>query len=260
MAKGDDDDDADGDEMAGGQAIVWVAHASPDAPAVDVLVDGDLVFGDVEYGMVMNNYASLDPGTYTVTITAADDRETVAFEGDVTFEETFYTDAAIDELSDDSFRPLVLPDDDMALVRLVHASPDAPAVDVGVEGADLTLFEEDAFGEATRYVAVPPGEYTVGVRSAGADGDPVATFDVAVESGRFYSGDAIGYLNPGEAAGDEPFDLLVARDGPEDEADDEDGDGGADDGGGDGKGENGDGGRSGGSDGNGGGDNGQDDH
>ena len=196
------------------EAAVSVAHLSPDAPNVDVLVDGDAVLEDVAYGDV-SDYLVVDAGTYQVTITAAGDRDTVAFEGDVTLDPTYYTVAAIGELEEGTFRPLVLQDYDVAQVRLLHAAPDAPAVDVTVQDANLALFTDVSFGQDTDYVAVPPGSYTLEVRAAHAHhmGDVVETFDVEVESGRAYSGYAIGYLDAEMASEDRPFDLRVALDG-----------------------------------------------
>ncbi|WP_101298197.1 DUF4397 domain-containing protein [Halegenticoccus soli] len=212
---GSDDDGGGGN--GGDCAAVRVAHASPDAPAVDVYVNGEKVLSNVEFGTV-TDYLVVEPGTYTVKITAAGDPETVAFEGDVTLESKFYTVAAVGQLSDGTFEPLVLVDDDVALVRLVHTSPDAPAVDVTVEGADLTLFDGVSFGDQTDYVVVPAGEYTLEVRgdTENDDGDVVATFDVALEPGVQYTAFAIGYLSPENAPADAPddraFDLLVATD------------------------------------------------
>ncbi|GAB3021615.1 DUF4397 domain-containing protein [Natronobiforma cellulositropha] len=163
-------DDAPGaDEAPDAVAAVRVAHFAPDAPNVDVYVDDDQVLADVPYDDV-SPYLELEPGTYTITITAAGDPDTVAFEDEVSFGRAFYTVAAIGELEADTFRPLVLTDAGSALVRLAHASPDAPAVDViGSEGAP-TLFQNVSFGEATNYVALPAGSYTVDVLPAGEDG------------------------------------------------------------------------------------------
>lgn len=178
-------------EDAGG-AAVRVAHFSPDAPNVDVYVAGDRVLADVAYGDV-SPYLELEPGTYTVTITAAGDPETVAFEGEVTFGPAFYTVAAIGELEAETFQPAVLVDAGSALVRLVHASPDAPAVDVYADGEPV--FEDVAFTESTDYVPVPAGSRAVSVRPAGGD-ETVASFDVTLERGTAYTAYAIGYLEP----------------------------------------------------------------
>lgn len=105
--------DAGGDETDDDvpDAAVRVAHFSPDAPDVDVYVDGTQVLADVSYGTV-SEYLEIAPGTYTVQITPSeedeseenesedddeetDTAETVVFEDEVTIDQGFYTAAAI---------------------------------------------------------------------------------------------------------------------------------------------------------------------
>ncbi|MFC6716430.1 DUF4397 domain-containing protein [Natrialbaceae archaeon GCM10025810] len=202
-----------------GRAMVRVAHLSLDAPNVDVSVDGDTVLEDVAYRDV-SDYLELEPGTYEVAIAAADDPETVVFEDDLEIAEGAFTVAAIGELAEENqpFAPTVLEDDmsdpgEEARVRLVHASPDAPAVDVTVGDGEQVLFEDAAFGDAAS-AEVPPDEYALEVRPAteNNDGDVVAEFDVAPEAGGVYTAFAVGYLEPGAAPADEPFDLEVTVD------------------------------------------------
>ncbi|MFA9503988.1 DUF4397 domain-containing protein [Natrinema sp. H-ect1] len=213
------DGKSDDDGSTGTQgAAVRIAHFSPDAPNVDVYVAGDRVLADVAYGDV-SPYLEIDPGTYTVMITAAGDPETVAFEGDVTFGAAFYTVAAIGELEADTFQPAVLVDAGSALVRLVHASPDAPAVDVYADGEPV--FEDVAFTDATDYVPVPAGARTVSVRPAGGEA-AVASFDVTLERGTAYTAYAIGYLEP-PTADDPMFAVEPTVDGPMADADEDDG-------------------------------------
>ncbi|MEF8812881.1 MAG: DUF4397 domain-containing protein [Halovenus sp.] len=199
-------------------ARVRVIHLSPDAPSVDVLVDGSEALTDVAFGDI-SDYLALDPGTYTVTITAAGDPGTVAFEGDVSLEGgTDYTVAAIGELSEGTFRPLGLVDDTrrpvrgITYLRVVHASPDAPAVDVTLFGGRLPLLKDVSFGDATDYLALPTGEYTVEIRPAGSD-DLVTAVDVELAGESAYTAFANGYLTPDDEPGDEPFGLLPAIDG-----------------------------------------------
>jgi hypothetical protein len=207
------------DDMGSSTSNVRVAHLSPDAPNVDVYVDGDPVLEDVPYRAV-SEYLELEPGTYEVMITAAGDADTVVFDQDVEVAEGAFTIAALGELSEANhpFAPAVLEDDpsdpgDMARVRLVHASPDAPAVDVTVGDGETVLFEDVAFGEAAT-TEVPADEYALEVRPATErnDGDVVGTFDVAPEAGSVYTAFAVGYLEPGSAPADEPFDLEVVMD------------------------------------------------
>lgn len=199
---------------------VRVAHLSPNAPNVDVYVDDAVALEDVPFGAV-SDYLALAPGSHAVEITAAGDADTSVFQGDVTVESgTFYTVAAIGELGDDvnqPFQPLVLTDNnevpasDTARLRAVHASPDAPAVDI--TAGDTVLFDGVEFGQSG-YVEVPSGDYTVQFRgdTENNDGDVAASFDVSLAGGTVYSAFAVGYLDTEGDGEDEPFDLVVTED------------------------------------------------
>lgn len=249
-----DTDDTD-DEDPAATAAVRVAHFSPDASAVDVYVDGEQVLADVAYDTV-SPYLEIAPGSYRVEITAAGDRETVVFDEEVPVSRAFYTIAAIGELEADTFRALVLTDAGSALIRLAHFSPDAPGVDiVGSEGAP-TLFENVAFGEATNYVALPAGTYSLDVLPAAGDGDgeaggtspdtddaddadgeegtddAVATVEVTLEPGTAYTAFATGYLEAepsfavrletdGPRAAEAPMDDEPGDDDPDEPMDDD---------------------------------------
>ena len=209
-------------ETPSGSANVRVAHLSPNAPNVDVYVDDSAVLEDVPFGAV-SGYLDLAAGTHTVEVTAAGDPETSVFEGDVSLEaEQSYTVAAVGELgemADQPFEPLVLEDDnadpgsDTARVRLVHASPDAPAVDVTLASNGDALYDGVGYGESGS-VEVPAGDYTLQVRgdTAENDGDVAASFDVSLAGGQVYTAFAAGYLTPDDDPRDTPFDLLVAQD------------------------------------------------
>ncbi|MBX0303538.1 DUF4397 domain-containing protein [Haloarcula salinisoli] len=216
---------AQGDD---GDAKVRVAHASPDAPNVDVFVDDEKVLADVPYTTV-SGYLELPADTYEVTIAGAsdaedpDDAETVVFQEDVTFEGEDYTVAAIGELdpdvSDEEFRVAIYEDslgvldEDTGRVRIVHASPDAPAVDVRVVDDDgatvLTLAEDIEFGEAGENVEAEAGTYSVAVFPAGADEDlDEAVFgptDVEVRDGEVLTVFAMGFITD-----DAEFELVTA--------------------------------------------------
>jgi hypothetical protein len=205
---------------SGGDAQVRVAHLSPNAPNVDVYVDGETALEDVPFGTV-SDYLALAAGAHTVEITAAGDPDTSVFEGEVTVEaDTFYTVAAGGELGDDvdqSFQPLVLTDDneppasDTARLRAVHLSPDAPAVDI--TAGDTVLFDGVAFGDSG-YVEVPAGDYTVEIRgdTPGNDGEVAFSSDVGLTGGQVYTAFAAGYLTPDDEPADTPFTLVVTQD------------------------------------------------
>ncbi|ELY58889.1 hypothetical protein C491_08128 [Natronococcus amylolyticus DSM 10524] len=231
FAKGEHEDDerpADdaADEPAAVSAAVRVAHFSPDAPNVDILVDDEQVLADVPYGAV-SPYLELEPGTYTVAITAAGDPEAVVFEDEVEVAEGFATIAAIGELEAETFRPEILVDaeplpedaeDDAAFVRVAHFSPDAPAVDIYAD--EEPLVEGVEFEDVSEYLAVPAGAYTLSVRPAGEE-EEVASFDVELEAESITTGYAIGYLEPPEEFADREFTVELVVDGPAADAEEE---------------------------------------
>ncbi len=205
-----------------GTAAVRVGHLSPNAPNVDVYVDGSAVLEDVAFGAV-SGYLDVPAGDRSVEITPAGSPDTAVFSGTIPVEaDTAYTIAAIGEVGDEAdqaFEPLILeddnsdPGDETARVRLVHASPDAPAVDVTVASSGDALYDGVAYGESG-YVEVPAGAYTLQVRgdTEGNDGDVVAEFDLDLAGGQVYTAFAAGYLSPDDEPADTPFDLYIAQD------------------------------------------------
>ncbi|THE66360.1 DUF4397 domain-containing protein [Salinadaptatus halalkaliphilus] len=207
-------DDAHDDTAPDGptvpDAAIRVAHFAPDAPAVDVFVDGDRVLSEFAYADI-SPYLEIAPGTYRITITAAGDPQTVAFDGDISVGSGFYTVAAIGELGADTFRPTVLVDAGSALVRVAHFAPDAPAVDVLADGEPL--FENVAFEESTDYVAVPAGSYELSITPAGDPETVVESTTLELELGTAYTATAIGYLEPPQGLETRPFGIFPTVDG-----------------------------------------------
>jgi hypothetical protein len=203
-----------------GNAALRVAHLSPDAPNVDVGVDGSTVLSDVAFETV-SSYLVLSPGGHQVTVTPTGG-ETAVFDQELEVEAQAYTVAAIGEASGENQALEVVtftddvepPESGTSRARLVHAAPDAPAVDVTVEGADLTLFDDVGYGTASDYAEVESGDYTVEVRPANEndDGDVVTTADVSLGDGTVVTAFATGYLAPDEAPADQPFGLTVTVD------------------------------------------------
>lgn len=183
------------------QARVRVVHASPDAPAVDVWVNDGEAFTNAPFKGI-TDYASLDVGTYNVKVVPAGATEPVVIEADLTLEAKDYTVVAVGNLAD--IEPLVLVDNNAAPaagkahVRFVHASPDAPAVDVAVTGGPV-LFSNVAFKGTGDYLPVDAGTYDLEVRLAGTETVALAVPGVALSDGTVYTVFAMG-LAGGEPA------------------------------------------------------------
>lgn len=194
----DDDENVAGPAADPGEAFVRVAHLSPDAPNVDVWVDGAIVLSDVPFD-AFSGYLTLEAGEHNVQVTPAGATAPMVIDADVTVADgTYYTVAATGLLADDDIQPVVLVDDlatvaTMAKIRFVHASPDAPPVDITLTDGTV-LFDDVAFRESEAFIPVPGGEYDLQVRLAGTDTVVLSFGDVAVAAGENYSVFAKGLL------------------------------------------------------------------
>lgn len=149
---------------------VRVAHLSPDAPAVDVLVNGDVVLSNVNYKDV-SDYLDLAAGEYRIQVTPAGNNSVSVIDATVTLDSgVVYTVAATGFLA--NIQPWILTDSlattGGARLRPAHASPDAPAVDVALKDGDV-LVSSLRFREAGPYLEVPAGTYNLEIRLAGTD-------------------------------------------------------------------------------------------
>lgn len=130
----DDDDDS-------GTSYLRVLHASPDAPNVDVLIDGEAVLTDVAYQQG-SGYLELEDGQREVSL-RVHGTDTIALSANLTLNEDGYYSAIAQNLVA-SLELEVLDDTERygngtTDVTVVHASPTAGNVDVYVtaDGADL---------------------------------------------------------------------------------------------------------------------------
>jgi hypothetical protein len=190
--------------QSAGNGRVRVMHASPDAPAVDIFVDGTKAVTALAFP---NNtgYVSLPAGSRNVKVfvSPSDGTGAPALEANLDVAaNTDYTVLAVGRLSDSTLALLPLQDNNAvpaagnAHVRLIHAAPDAPAVDVVVSGTSTKVFSNVAFKGVGTYTPVPAGSYSLDVRPAGAD-TVVKTLNLALSDRFVYTAVATGLLGDG---------------------------------------------------------------
>lgn len=187
--------------------MVRAIHLSPDAPEVDI----DYVVIETQDSVVGLGYKEASPytevstGVTKVVLKRGSDGEELGsidqplFASDV--DNTVYAvniaaNLEFIQSEDDRLR-----DDDNAKVRLVHAAPDAPAVDVKTNTPDGTaVFSGATFKDVTEYTAVPPGAYTFVITPAGDTENAVVTFEPAtLDAGTIYTVVALGTLDEEDA-------------------------------------------------------------
>lgn len=177
-----------------GSSLVRVFHASPQAPEVDVYIDGNLAFSDLGF-KEFTKYVYLDEGSYKVEVYLAGTEENPVISEIVDVpEKEMITVAATGNLDDLSL--LVIPDhvskeisNSYATFRVIHLSPDAPAVDI-LEGEEI-LFEDIEFREGTEYLDVKPGKYNVKI-ALSSDGKVVLPLEIRLNPNRIYTIYAVG--------------------------------------------------------------------
>lgn len=179
-------------------AKVMVVHASPNAPAVDLLVD-DTKVNTTGLGFPNNTgYLDITAGKRNIKVNPTGTMTSV-IAADLDFTKDMnYTIFAVDSVS--KISALVLTDDltapaaGKAHVRFVHLSPDAPAVDVAVASSGAVVFGNKKFKEYTNYTPLDAGDYNLDVRVAGTTTVALVLPKITLEAGKIYTVFAKGFL------------------------------------------------------------------
>lgn len=158
------------------EARVRVFHASPDAPNVDVLIDGGRVLENVPY-TVASDFLGVDAGDRRIQVNVTG-TDTTAIDAHLLLaEDTDYMIVAADKVA--QITPLVFtadrsrPESGSARIRVLHAAPSAPNVDVYVTAPDAGIanaqpvLSDVPFKALSDYLTVPEGSYDVIVTPRG---------------------------------------------------------------------------------------------
>lgn len=208
--------------IATGNLRAQVVHAAPNAPAVDVYVTAPtaalagstpLNVGALAYGEYTGR-AEVPAGNYRIRVTAAGNSGAVVYDsGTLALAAGADLLIAAIENTGPGATPIqlvalngqgsarILDSATPASVVAVHASPDAPAVDlladvIGTPANEaLGLARNVAFPQVCRIAAVPaPGSYSIGVTPAGNPGVVALQFPLTVEKGNELTAIVTGYL------------------------------------------------------------------
>jgi len=100
---------------------------------------------------------------------------------------------------------------DGAMLRVVHASPNAPAVDIYAEGVTSPIWTGAAYTQTTDYTPLAAGDYNIQLRAAGADPATPPAFEtglITVPEGATITAIAVG--NFGSVNDADRFRILLA--------------------------------------------------
>lgn len=185
-------------------SFVRVGHLSPDAPAVDIWVDGAVVLEDVEFNE-FSAYLELEAGEHQIQVSPANATEPIVIDATVNLDAEIYYSVIAGGFLNGNSNPInatVLVDSrttdgSTSKVRFVHMSPDAPSVDIYTVGGTTPLFESVSFGESASYINVPGSPVALEVRAAGSEDAVIRFSAVTLENGKNYTVFARGLLEPG---------------------------------------------------------------
>jgi len=186
-------------------ALGQVIHNAP-SPTVDVYLEDIQVIDDFVFRQATN--FGLLPARFPFTLNVAPGNSTsvndAIFSKDVELEigRTYIITAGgvvgtnFDLFVNEDGREKALSGTGVDLV-LFHGAPDAPGVDVKLNGSPLLIFDDVFFGEYSDYFSAPSGQYIIDVTPANDNNTIVASYiaDVTSLEGQAATVFASGFLN-----------------------------------------------------------------
>ncbi len=208
--------------------VLYALHAGPDAPAVDIFA-GSLELVDNISFAGLSDGIQVPPGAYTLDFfptSPGSDRPAgtpaASLDTPILNAGERYVAVATGFLAPDmgeqpfqllAYREGFAFDAANTRARAIHASPDAPAVDIGTASGgtiDAVVFEDLVFAEGSEAAgtAIPATSLTLGVAPTGNTA-AVATFDVTTVGDLRAFTIAVGALSPD--TGEEGFRLVLVN-------------------------------------------------
>ena len=176
---------------------IRVLHAVPNAPAVDVYANDNIIIKNLPYKEVSSSIP-VPSGNYNIKVYPTGTKSNPVIDTNVYIpEKSFYTIAAIGELPDISLYPIQEPvsanKSNMACVRFIHLSPNAPAVDLKLPDNSI-VFNNVPYKGIANFTCVPPGTYTFKVTPTRTDDVVLTVPDVMLHPNTFYTIYAVGLV------------------------------------------------------------------
>lgn len=189
-------------------SYIRVLHAVPNAPAVDIYANGNLIVKDLAY-KELSKYLPVAEGNYNIKIYPSGQRENPILDTDLYIPKgTFFNVTAIGEAPNISLYPIPEPTVQQNFgrpcIRFVHLSPNAPNVDIALEDS-TNIFTDVGYKNFTDYACIPAGTYTFQVRPAGSNDVVLTIPNVKLMANNYYTIYAVGL-----AGGSPPLQTIVA--------------------------------------------------
>lgn len=180
-------------------ADIAFINGMPDAPAIDIYVDGMLTTQNLLYGRA-TEFLPIPAGKRAIAVTATGDvPDAVITSRNVQLlAGATYAIGSVGPQADAALRDWRVDrspaDTGQSRLRVIHASPDAPSVDVAISGGDV-LVSGATFQHAPKAIEVKGGTYDLEMRPTGSTQVVQSLPGVTVPAGKACTVVALGLLN-----------------------------------------------------------------
>ncbi len=186
-------------EQVRGYPRVHVLHAAPNAPTMDIYVDGSPAVSGLSFAEV-SDYVQFSPGAHEAQVYPANMAGNPLLSAGLDLaRERDYTLVVVGTLS--SLNAVLLldstpaPTRGQAKVRAFHASPDAPPLDVVVSGRQAPLFSGLAFQQSTPWSELAARMVDLDLRPSGSTEPLLSLPDLVLDGGALYTFTILGLVN-----------------------------------------------------------------
>ncbi len=192
-------------------SYIRLLHAVPNAPAVDIYANGSPIARNLSYRQ-FTEYLAVPGTSYNITVFPAGQTVNPILSTIINIPVgSIFTIAAVGIPSSITLLPIEEPRINIPagnlMLRFVNLSPNAPAVDVEIQGGNI-IFGNITYTGITQYIPINPGTYTFSLKISGTGQRILYVPNIRLESGRFYTIYAIGVV-----AGTPPLQVLIPLDG-----------------------------------------------
>lgn len=176
-------------------SLIRALHAVPNSDAVDIYINDTLFFKAIRFTQ-FSPYVYVPEGTYEMKVYAVDTTENPILTENIEVRNGELVTIAVSGNVDDLQLVSIKEDKERAQIgyskiRVVHLSPNAPEVDILIDGE--VLFKDIEFRDISDYVEILAGDYRLDIEAV-ASGRILRSNQKTINPDRIYTFYALGNL------------------------------------------------------------------
>ncbi|WP_434302772.1 DUF4397 domain-containing protein [Clostridium botulinum] len=190
---------------------IRILHATPDAPAVDIYINNNLISKGLSY-KCFTEYMPLISRVYNIKVFSTDKKDVPVINKNIFIPpNSIYTIAATNFLKNMALFPILdkkldNKNPNRAYVRFVHLSPNAPKLDFYMNSKEI--FNNIDYKNITNYSLVDSKNYTLNLKIANTQNTILTSPNANLKANKYYTVYAVGLAN-----GKPSLQVLIPLDG-----------------------------------------------